>query len=85
MASAKAEYCQISIQWHRVLGVSEIQGWVRATTGAKTLVEAPQKVNIPMKRLNVWGSDGVEGSGDQFWFKKQRLNSQGLLQGSTNV
>jgi hypothetical protein len=66
VASAKAEYRQISIEWHRFLGVAEIEGWVRTAKGPEALVEAPQKVNIAVKRVGVWESDGVEGSGDQF-------------------
>ena len=81
VASAKAEYRQISIEWHRFLGVAEIEEWVRATVEPEPLVEAPQKVNIAVKRVGIWESDGVEGSGDQFWFKSRRLHLLGLLEG----
>jgi hypothetical protein len=84
VALAKAEYRQISMEWHRFLGVAEIEGWVR-TAGPEALIEVPQKVNVAVKRVGIWESDGVEGSGDQFWFKRRRLNGQGLLEGIENM
>jgi hypothetical protein len=41
VALAKAEYRQISIEWHRFLGVAEIEGWVQTAKGPEALVEAP--------------------------------------------
>jgi len=53
VASAKAEYRHVSIEWHRFLRVIEIEGWVRTAKGLEALVEAPQKVNITVKRVGV--------------------------------
>jgi hypothetical protein len=73
------------MEWHCFLGVAEIEGWVRTAKGPEALIEVPQKVNVAVKRVGIWESDGVEGSGDQFWFKRRRLNGQGLLEGTENM